>query len=101
MMFSREKKYDSGNFSEIILHKARLFHSKVAYSLYSEHEHYFSKSDLLISGIDTRCKVCGILLSEYRAQQKFVKKNAPVLCESNIKGKSSISIREIRELLLT
>ena len=100
MMFSREKKYDKSYFSEIILHKARLYHSKLAYSLYSEHEHYFCKSDLLISGIDTRCKVCGILISEYRAQQKLVKKNAPVLCDrnNNNKGKSSISIRE---LLLT
>ena len=98
MMFNQEAEFDRSNFSEFILHKTRLFYSKVAYSLYSDHEHYFSKSDLLVSGIDTRCKVCGILISEYRAQQKSVKKNAPVLDHSNKMGKSSISIRE---LLLT
>lgn len=98
MMFRQETEYDRSNFSEFVLHKARLFYSKVAYSLYSHHEHYFSKSDLLISGIDTRCKVCGILISENRAQQKSVKINALVLDDSSKKGKSYISIRE---LLLT
>lgn len=94
-MFILEKNDERSYFKAFIVQKAKLFHSKVAYSLYVKHEHFFSKSDLMNSGIDTRCKVCGILMSEYRAQKKCEKKNAPVLYENNKKGKSSVSILEI------
>lgn len=77
-MFSRNNQKEQSNFSEIIQQKTRLFHSKVLHAFYREHEHYFSKRDVLNSGIGTRCKVCGILLTEFRIQQKF-EKNAVIL----------------------
>ena len=80
-MFSRKKQKEQSNFSEFIQQKTRLFHSKVQHAFYREHEHYFSKRDVQNSGISTRCKVCGILLSEFRTQQKFEKKNAVALLD--------------------
>jgi len=77
-MFSRQKNREQSNFSEFIEQKKRLFHSKVVYALHGEHEHYFSKRDVLKSKFGTRCKVCGILLSEYRTQKRFEKMNTPV-----------------------
>ena len=94
-MLSREKKDERSNFSALIVQEVKLFHSKVVYSLYGNHEHFFCKSELMNSGIDSRCKVCGILISEYRAQRKLESKNAPVLYENYKKGKSSDSILEI------
>ncbi len=92
-MFSRKNQKEQSNFSEIIQQKTRLFHSKVMYALYREHEHYFSKGDVLNSGIGTRCKVCGILLSEYRTQKKF-EKNAVILPDEKKKAATSfISLR--------
>lgn len=94
MMFSRKKNREQSNFSEFIEQKTRMFHSKVVYALNREHEHFFSKRDVLNGDIDTRCKVCGILLSEYRVQKRFEKKNAPVLlCGEKKAGKSSVSLR--------
>ena len=55
-MFSRKEKEQS-NFSEFIEQKTRLFHSKVVYALHREHEHFYSKSEVLNRGIDPRCKV--------------------------------------------
>ena len=79
MMFSRKKSKEKSNFSEFIEQKTRLFHSKVVYALHGEHQHYFSKRDVLGTDIGTRCKVCGILLSEYLTQKRFEKMNTPVL----------------------
>jgi len=87
-MLSRKKQKEQSNFSEYIEQKTRLFHSKVLYVLYREHEHYFSKRDVLKSVIGTRCKVCGILLSEYRTQKKF-EKNAVVLLDKKKKAATS------------
>jgi len=94
MMLSRKKNREQSNFSEFIEQKTRMFHSKVMYALYREHEHFFSKRDVLNGNIVTRCKVCGILLSEYRAQKRFEKMNTPVLLHKEKKeGKSSVSLR--------
>lgn len=76
-MFSRKIKEQS-NFSEFIEQKTRLFHSKVVHALHGEHEHYFSKSEVLNRHNDPRCKVCGILLSEFRTMKRFEKLHAPI-----------------------
>lgn len=76
-MFSRKDKEQS-NFSEFIEQKTRLFHSKVVYALHREHEHFYSKSEVLNRDIDPRCKVCGMLLSEYRTIKRFEKLNSPI-----------------------
>ena len=93
-MFNSKKNREQSNFSEFIEQKTRMFHSKVTHVLNREHEHYFSKRDVLNSEIGTRCKVCGILLSEYRAQRKIEKMNTPVhLDREKNAGKSSVSLR--------
>lgn len=78
-MLSCKKNREQSNFSEFIEQKTRIFHSKVVYALNREHEHFFSKRDVLNGNIDTRCKVCGIRLSEYRAQKRFEKMNTPLI----------------------
>jgi hypothetical protein len=99
MMFSRKKNREQSNFSEFIEQKTRLFHSKVVYALHGEHEHYFSKRDVLRSNFGTRCKVCGILLSEYRTQKRFEKMNTPVLLAGEKKaGRSSVSLRKFPQM---
>ena len=82
MMFGRKKNTEQSNFSEFIEQKTRLLHSKVVYALNMEHEHYFSKRDVLNSGDGARCKVCGMLLSEYRTQKRFENMNTPVLLDA-------------------
>ncbi len=76
-MFSRKTKEQS-NFSEFIEQKTRLFHSKVVYALHREHEHYYSKNEVLNRDTDPRCKVCGMLLSEFRTTKRFEKLNGPI-----------------------
>jgi hypothetical protein len=76
-MFSRKSKEQS-NFSEFIEQKTRLFHSKVVYALNREHEHYYSKNEVLNRSIDPRCKVCGMLLSEFRTTKRFEKLKGPI-----------------------
>ena len=77
-MFGRRTKEQS-NFSEFVEHKTRLFRSKVVYALQREHEHYYSKSEVSNRSIDPRCKVCGILLSEFRTSKKFEEYNSPII----------------------
>lgn len=95
-MFNRSKNEEQSNFSEFVEQKTRLLQSKVVYALHGNHEHYFSKRDVLNSHKDPRCKVCGILLSEYRTQKRFEKMNSPLVLgetEGSAKeGKSSASL---------
>ena len=98
-MFNGNKNMEHSNFSEFIEQKTRLFHSKVVYALHGEHEHFFSKRDVLNSSIGTRCKVCGILLSEYRTQKRFEKMNSPVLLDGKKKvAKPSDSSRKLTRM---
>lgn len=76
-MINRKSKEQS-NFSEFIEQKTRLFHSKVVYALRREHEHFYSKNEVLNRRIDPRCMVCGILLSEYRTMKRFEQWNSPI-----------------------
>lgn len=45
--------------------------AKIEYAIRGEHEHIFSKQDVLSQRDNARCKVCKILLSEFRVQKKM------------------------------
>ena len=87
-MFSRKPKEQS-HFSEFIEQKTKLFHSKVVHALHREHEHYFSKNDVINRDIDPRCKVCGMLLSEFRTMKRFEKLNGPIDLAENREDRSA------------
>ena len=92
IMFSRKSKGKS-EFIELIDKTIRLFYSKVMYAFYREHEHYFSKWDVLNSNTDTRCKVCGIRMSDYRVKERLKSKGAQALLnENNISRRFSASL---------
>ena len=57
--------------SELIKKKNRIFRSKINYVLHGQHKHHFSKQDVLSQKENARCKVCNMLLSEYRVQKKI------------------------------
>lgn len=76
-MFGRTKK-NSVTISEYFEKKSRqirknktLFRSKIEYALRREHQHYFNKQEVLTLNQNARCKICGMLLSEFRLQQKM------------------------------
>ena len=54
--------------------KKDLYKSKVDQVLHGEHEHYFSKQEMHTNKNGARCKVCGLLLSEYIAEQQLKEK---------------------------
>ena len=82
-MFGRRIKEQS-NFSDFVEHKTRLCRSKVVYALPREHEHYYSKSEVFNLNIDPRCKVCGILLSEFRTSKIFEEYNSPIVLSTEV-----------------
>ena len=84
-MFGRKTKEQS-NFSEFIEQKTRLFHSKVVYALHREHEHYYSKSEVVNSAVDPRCMVCGMLLSEFRTSKRFERLHSPIVLDEDRKA---------------
>ena len=91
-MFSCKSKGQS-EFIEFIDKTIRLIYSKVMNAFYREHEHYFSKWDVLNSNTDTRCKVCGIRMSDYRVKEKLKRNGAQALLnENNISRKYSASL---------
>ena len=76
-MFGRNDK-DTNTVSEYIEKKSRqikkskqIIRSKINYVLHGNHKHYYSKQDLLADNENARCKVCGMLLSEFRVQKRI------------------------------
>lgn len=57
--------------SRLIQKKKKIFRSKINYALHGEHRHYFSKQEVLTLDKNARCKVCGMLLSEFRVQHRI------------------------------
>lgn len=57
--------------SKLIQKKNKIFRSKINHALRGEHKHYFSKKDVTSQSQNARCKVCGMLLSEFRVQRRF------------------------------
>lgn len=75
---------EQNRFSKFVEHKTRLIRSKAVYAMHREHKHYFSKSEVFNRNIDPRCKVCGILLSEFRTSKKFEKHNASIVLSTKV-----------------
>jgi|GEM_PF-1412219 len=77
-MFGRSSKESTTTVSEYIEKKSKLiqkknkiFRAKVNHAIHGEHRHYFSKKDVAAQDMNARCKVCGMLLSEFRVQRRF------------------------------
>ncbi|MFV1976946.1 MAG: hypothetical protein ACC651_14460 [Candidatus Scalindua sp.] len=62
--------------------KKKIFYSKVDQTLNGKDEHYFNKRDIQADIKIARCKICGILLSEFKVQQK-IKDSSPLLKSAN------------------
>ena len=78
-MLKRIIKIEESNFIPFLKRKKKLFKSKLDYALYTEHMHYFTKKEVVQfrknksskSKIDPRCVVCGLRLTQYRAEIKY------------------------------
>ncbi|MFW2438694.1 MAG: hypothetical protein ACN4GR_04920 [Arenicellales bacterium] len=57
--------------SKLIQKKNKIFKSRINHAIRGEHRHYFSKNDVAAQNMNARCKVCGMLLSEFRVQRRF------------------------------
>lgn len=51
--------------------KTRLLRAKYDYAQNNQHKHLFSKREVNTPGIDPRCKVCGMPLSELTMKRKL------------------------------
>lgn len=76
-MFGRNDN-ETTNVSEYLEKKSRqikkkknILRSKINYALHGDHKHYYSKQDVLANNENARCKVCGMLLSEFRIQKRI------------------------------
>ena len=67
----RRKDNEQSSISGYVEKKTRIFKSKVDFALHGEHVHYFNKKETLNKATDPECKVCGVLLSEYKTQKKL------------------------------
>lgn len=85
-MLNRIKKNKDKNFFLSIKDKKKIFKSKVNHALYTEHEHFFSKKEVLdfrqkkkLNIInksskfiaDPKCVICGLGLTEYQAHIRY------------------------------
>ncbi len=80
-MFGRNKKGDStvtetvseffDRKTDQLKQRKRILMSRLDHAIHGEHKHYFSKQDLLTKNHNARCKVCGMLLSEFRIKRKM------------------------------
>jgi hypothetical protein len=50
----------------------------VDYALRGDHRHYFSKEDLKNPAATPRCKVCGMLLTEFKVERKYAALNEEI-----------------------
>ena len=57
--------------SKSLQNKKDIFFSRVEQVLHGEHEHQFSKKDAMNMDKNARCKVCGMLLSEFIVQHNM------------------------------
>ena len=57
--------------SKSLQNRKDILFSKLEQALHGEHEHRFSKKDALHMNKNARCKVCGMLLSEFIVQHKM------------------------------
>ncbi len=74
----RRKDSDQSTISVIVDKKTRMFKSKVDYVLRGQHRHFFSKKEVSDPAANPACKVCGMLLSDYKIEKKFEALNKKV-----------------------
>ena len=67
----RRKDNEQSSISQFVEKKTRIFKSKMDYALRGDHVHYFNKRESLDPDSNPKCKVCGMLLSDYKIQKKF------------------------------
>lgn len=76
-MFLHSDSEHSG-ISDFVEKKTRMLKSKVDYALHGDHVHYFNKKESLDPCCNPKCKVCGLLLSDLKVQNKLEKLNETV-----------------------
>ena len=69
---------EQSSLSQHVVKKAKMFRSRLNYALHGEHRHYFSKADLSNPAATPRCKVCGMLLSEFKVERKYAALNEEI-----------------------
>jgi len=67
----RRKDNEASSISVFVEKKTRMFKSKIDFALHGQHTHYFSKKESLDTTSNPACKICGMLLSDYKIQKKF------------------------------
>ncbi len=67
----RRKDNEASSISMFVEKKTRMLKSKVDFALRGDHKHYFSKRESFDPAANPACKVCGLLLSDYKIQKKF------------------------------
>lgn len=67
----RRKDNEQSSVSLFVEKKTRMFKSKVDFALRGQHKHYFSKKEVKDPAANPACKVCGMLLSDYKVEKKF------------------------------
>lgn len=77
-LFGKSTTEQSSSLTQRVGKKAKIFRSKVDCALRGDHRHYFSKADLNNPAAIPRCKVCGMLLSEYKVERKYAALNEKV-----------------------
>lgn len=69
---------EQSSLSQSVGKKARILRSRVDYALRADHRHYFSKADLKNPAATPRCKVCGMLLTEFKVERKYAALNEEI-----------------------
>jgi len=67
----RRKDNEPSSVSMFVEKKTRMFKSKLDFALHGQHKHYFNKKESFDPAANPACKVCGMLLSDYKIQKKF------------------------------
>jgi len=75
----RRKDNDQSTVSLFVEKKTRMFKSKIDFVLKGQHRHYFSKREAKDPNIDPACKICGMLLSDFKVEKKFEALNKEIM----------------------
>lgn len=77
-LFGKSTTEQSSSLTQRVGKKAKIFRSMVDYALRGDHRHYFSKEDLKNPAATPRCKVCGMLLTEFKVERKYAALNEEI-----------------------
>lgn len=87
-LFSKRDRDTTSSVVEYLDKKTRLMREKYAHKKTGEHVHYFSKREIKTKGLDPRCKICGLHLSELTLERKLKKLGAQAADEGDWPGNS-------------